>query len=348
MSYIELYKKLRPRKWSDVIGQDTTVKELKNMVAKKRLPTGLAFFGGPGTGKTTVAKILAKTLNCNNVNDNLEPCNECATCKAIDNDSQLGVQYISMSENGNVDYVRTLVNEARLSQPVKQQVFILDEFHSASLQALESLLIPIESEKMNTLFIFCSTESQKIPSAILSRLQSFTFVPVNAKVLAIHLMKINQAENLGVTPETILNCVKSSKGSVRTAIVKLEQASNGAESDISYSSKIEDELLNGSVLGIITLCREMKENSQSFVKTLDVIYRDFSNALEEKFGVDTGNLDSKKLSKLPEGIIITSISIIGETLSKINARLLDNETVVQIPLVKIAMGINQYNTKKEQ
>ena len=189
---IDLYKKYKPKVWEDIIGQDAIVNSLRNSILNNNSSTTSFIFSGPaGVGKTASAFIYAKALNCENPTDNGNPCNECPTCKAIDNGSLIGVEYLSMANNGGVDDIRRIVEQTNISQPIKQKVLILDETHYLSKAAFGALLIPLESQKTKTKFIFCTTEPNKIDSAVMSRSQHRAFSPVKDSILAKHLLNIS-------------------------------------------------------------------------------------------------------------------------------------------------------------
>lgn len=174
-SYMELYKKYRPRTWDEVVGQDAVVKDLRQAVADHRLPTAYLFSGPRGTGKTTDAYILAKAINCEHPNGKGDPCNECATCVSIDNNVCLGFHYISAANNGGVDQVREFMDKARRASNIRKPIWVIDEVHRLSKEAFDSLLIPMEDTSLPSLFIFCTTELSKVPKTVRSRLQNRTF-----------------------------------------------------------------------------------------------------------------------------------------------------------------------------
>ena len=168
---IELYKKYRPKTWDDVIGQDGVVKSLKDDVVAHKKYTGYLFAGPRGCGKTTLAWILAKAVNCPNLLPDGSPCNECEVCKSIDNQTSLGVRYVSAANLAGVAGVRELTSLAYRKSTIRRQVFIVDEIQSYKQEAFDAFLIPLESDNMDSLFIFCTTDIKRVPKTFTSRVQ---------------------------------------------------------------------------------------------------------------------------------------------------------------------------------
>lgn len=341
---MELYKKYRPRNWSTVIGQDAIVSSLKNSIKNNTLATAYLFSGGPGSGKTTVAKVLAKTLNCSSLTEDLEPCNNCSTCKAIDSDSQLGVKYISMANAGGVDSVRQLMQEAMLSQPIKKQVFILDEIQNLKSEAQDAMLIGLESEKMNTLFIGCTTDPQKIKPAILSRSQLRTFKPVGHKELATHLAKIAKEEGIfeKVGKEGIINAVKSAKGSVRNALSNLDAIASGGELKLLSDEPLIEAIATGNTVAVLNLLEELNNNGENLTKILEVIYNDFVEIFQIQSGATKNNLFLQEISaKLSIPKTLYALEEIGKTLTSIGYLNVDSKILVSVVLSKLSLKFKQ-------
>lgn len=336
--YLELYKKYRPRGWKDVVGQDNAVKQLKEIIKQKRLPTAFSFSGKPGTGKTTLASIIAKTLNCPNVSEDLEPCNDCSICKGIDNNSLMGYQYFSMANDGGVDKVREIMNDAMTSAPITKKVIIVDEYHNASSPAMDALLIPLESEKMNTLFIFCTTELDKIKPAVLSRVQSISLSPVGYKPLAELLVKISKLENISVTKEIIMNCVEEAGGSVRNAISRLEAFRNGAQISDSLIDKALKNIIIGDPVELINTINEMQTNGENFTRNIEKLYASFTSALQEASGVSTSNKIAKVIAEKWTGsMILKAIDDLSSAVMSFNNRNIDTRLLFEIPAIKLAL-----------
>lgn len=275
--HIEIYKRYRPRVWEDLVGQEKVSKSLKATVKANRLPTAFGFFGPRGCGKTSAALLLAKSINCLNPTEDGNPCNECDVCVAIDEGRQLGVNYISMANKGSVDDIRTLVQQARLQQPVKRQVWILDEVHAISKAAFESLLIPLEEKGMPSLFIFCSTEIDRIPQTILSRIQSRKFSLVDAETMLEVVKKIGQQEGLTLSDEAYNDAVRAGRGSVRDTLTALEGIVETGEYVESYSGQLLEALASRNLsetLGVLAMANQKGEDFRDLTETLFEDLRD--------------------------------------------------------------------------
>lgn len=241
--YVELYKKYKPRIWDDLIGQDRVRESLRTAIIEDKIPVAYGFFGARGTGKTSAALLFAKGVNCPNTS-NGDPCNSCDVCHNIDNDSQLGVNYISMANNGSVEDIRRITNEALLRQPIKRPIWILDEVHNLSKAAFDALLVPIEKNLPAT-FIMCSTDSDKIPDTIMSRIHTRKFSLVSPKRIAEHLSFIAKKESLfgldsSDTKRVIVEAIRRGKGSIRDSLTALEDI-------VNLGSTESDELIDGLI-----------------------------------------------------------------------------------------------------
>ena len=336
--YTELYKKYRPRVWSDIIGQDQVIKSIQQSALSNTTPTGYMFFGPHGCGKTSTAFVLAKTMNCENVTKDGDPCNQCATCKAIDKNTQIGVQYISMANRGSVDDIRKMVNEAQLAQPIKHQVLILDECHNLSKAAFDALLIPLESEKSKSLFIFCSTEPDKIPKTILSRIQTRTFNPVDMKTLAFNLKKISDAENLNVTKEQLISAVRSANGSVRDSVRNLETIISGGELPEAYSEKVLNLITSRKFTDIYNLTNEMQASGQNFTKTTERLYEDLSKVLIIQAGAEPASIapEINEVAKaLTPSLVMNYLTVLGDTITLMSRNTVNSRILFDVAMSKI-------------
>ena len=188
--YQALYRKYRPSRFDDVVGQDTIVQTLKNAITNNKLTHAYLFSGPRGTGKTSTAKILAKTINCQNLKG-LEPCNECDSCIQINNKQSTDIIEIDAASNNGVDEIRELKSKVNLvPSNSKYKVYIIDEVHMLSTGAFNALLKTLEEPPSHILFILATTEAHKIPATILSRCQRFDFKKISVNKIIENLKKI--------------------------------------------------------------------------------------------------------------------------------------------------------------
>ena len=198
MSYMALYRKFRPTRFSEVKGQDHIVKTLENQMRTGRIGHAYLFCGTRGTGKTTVAKILAKAVNCEHPVDG-EPCGECEVCKAIAEGSSMNVIEIDAASNNGVDNIREIKEQVQYSPATgKYKVYIIDEVHMLSIGAFNALLKTLEEPPEYVIFILATTEAHKIPITILSRCQRYDFKRITIDTIAARLADLMQKENIEV------------------------------------------------------------------------------------------------------------------------------------------------------
>lgn len=347
MTYVELYKKYRPKDWNGIIGQDSAVKQIREAIKNNRVPTAYSFSGPAGTGKTSIAKVIAKTLNCPNVNEDLQPCNECSTCKAIDSDTLIGVQYFSMANNGEVDNVRRIVQDAQTKVAIKKKVIIIDEYHNLSHKGFDALLIPLEKDNMNALFIFCTTELDKIRPAVLSRTQNISLKPVKQKELAKNLIEIARKENLPIDKEAILYCAKKAKGSVRTSISLFEKYINSGELETSKIDQCIEHIVFGETTEVIATINEMDVEGENFNDAIASLYEYFTFALQEVSGVTINNEIATKISKNWTGaMILKALTMLGDAVLTFNHRQIDAKLLFEIPALKLSLMAKQQKIKR--
>ena len=223
MSYTALYRKFRPQDFEDVKGQDHIVTALKNQVKANRLGHAYLFTGTRGTGKTTVAKILAKAVNCEHPVDG-SPCNECETCKRIAEGSSMNVFEIDAASNNSVSNIRDIVEEVAYSPTEgKYKVYIIDEVHMLSASAFAALLKTLEEPPAYVIFILATTEVHMIPITILSRCQRYDFRRISIDTIAGRLQELMVKEEISVEEKALRYVAKAADGSMRDALSLLDQ-----------------------------------------------------------------------------------------------------------------------------
>ena len=221
--YQVLYRKYRPKVFSDVVGQSHITSTLKNEVETGKLSHAYLFTGSRGTGKTTCAKILAKAVNClNPINGN--PCCECEICKGIESGAILDVVEIDAASNNGVDNIRDIRDESAFAPAsCKYRVYIIDEVHMLSIGAFNALLKTLEEPPAHVKFILATTEVHKIPATILSRCQRFDFKRVDSESMVSRMRFIANEEGFTLDEEAALLIAKIADGGMRDALSVLDQ-----------------------------------------------------------------------------------------------------------------------------
>ena len=223
MSYTALYRKFRPDSFQDVKGQDAIVRTLKNQIKAQRIGHAYLFCGTRGTGKTTVAKILAKAVNCEHPIDG-NPCNECETCKAIAAGNSMNVIEIDAASNNGVDNIREIREEVAYSPTSgKYKVYIIDEVHMLSIGAFNALLKTLEEPPSYVIFILATTEAHKIPITILSRCQRYDFKRIARTTIVDRLRELMKEEQVEVEDKALRYIAQKGDGSMRDALSLLDQ-----------------------------------------------------------------------------------------------------------------------------
>lgn len=223
MSYTALYRKFRPNTFADVKGQDHIVTTLKNQLKANRIGHAYLFTGTRGTGKTTIAKIFARTVNCENPTED-GPCGECRICKAIAAGASMNVIEIDAASNNGVDNIREIVEEVSYSPAEgKYKVYIIDEVHMLSIGAFNALLKTLEEPPSYVIFILATTEVHKLPITILSRCQRYDFKRISIDTITARMQELIQAENVQVEEKALRYIAKAADGSMRDALSLLDQ-----------------------------------------------------------------------------------------------------------------------------
>ncbi|MBQ9648444.1 MAG: DNA polymerase III subunit gamma/tau [Oscillospiraceae bacterium] len=221
--YQALYRKYRPKTFSDVVGQEHITSTLKRQVAEGRLSHAYLFTGTRGTGKTTCAKILAKAVNCENPQDG-DPCNACPSCLGIESGAFLDVTELDAASNNGVDNVRALRDEAIYSPAqVQKRVYIVDEVHMLSTAAFNALLKILEEPPEHLMFVLATTELHKVPATILSRCQRFAFRRILPRDIEARLAHVARQEQIDLMPDGAELLARLSDGALRDALSLLDQ-----------------------------------------------------------------------------------------------------------------------------
>lgn len=223
MSYMALYRKFRPKEFGDVKGQEHIVTTLKNQIKAERIGHAYLFCGTRGTGKTTIAKIFAKAVNCEHP-VNGDPCGECAACRSIAAGTSMNVIEIDAASNTGVDNIREIRDEVAYSPTEgRYKVYIIDEVHMLSIGAFNALLKTLEEPPSYVIFILATTEAHKIPTTILSRCQRYDFRRITADTITMRMEELIKIEGVAAEERALRYIAKAADGSMRDALSLLDQ-----------------------------------------------------------------------------------------------------------------------------
>ncbi len=271
MAYISLYRKYRPKKFEDVVGQEIVVKILRNSIQNNKIAHAYIFAGPRGVGKTSIAKIFSKAVNCYNSKKG-DLCEKCDVCLNNTN-NEMDIIEIDAASNNGVDEIREIRNSIKLMpNRLKYKVYIIDEVHMLSLSAFNALLKTLEEPPAHAIFILATTEVNKIPSTVISRCQKFDFEKISSNLIEKHLEKILKLENRNINNNVIKLIAKISDGGLRDAINLLDQIISLNKNDVSVDDvyKIIGEISNDDFLDIID--NIFKSNMSELLKKLENCY----------------------------------------------------------------------------
>ena len=300
--YQALYRKWRPRTFSDVSGQETVTAALKNELKTGRLSHAYLFTGCRGTGKTTCAKILAKAVNCAHPVDG-DPCNECAICRGIDDGSILDVTEIDAASNNGVDSIRDLRDEVAFT-PVSgtYRVYIIDEVHMLSAGAFNALLKTLEEPPAHVIFILATTEVHKLPATILSRCQRFDFGRIRPEEIAARITYVATEEGLTVTPDAAMLLARLADGALRDGLSLLDQCASVAQHIDMDTVTAVTGMAGQDTLAQLTDC-VAAQDAPAALALVDQLYRSAK---------DMERLCAEWVTYLRNLMVLTSVREVGE------------------------------------
>ena len=359
MSYMALYRKWRPDTFEEVKGQDHVVTTLKNQIINNRIGHAFLFCGTRGTGKTSIAKLFAKAVNCEHP-INGSPCNECAACRAIADGSSMNVIEIDAASNNGVDNIRQIREEVQYSpSEVKYKVYIIDEVHMLTQGAFNALLKTLEEPPAYVIFILATTESHKIPITISSRCQKYEFRRISVETISDRLMELLGREQIEAEKKAVDYIAKAADGSMRDALSILDQCiafNIGKELtyenvldtigavDIDVFARLLDCVIKLDVVGAIDLVdevvwqgRELSRFVSEFTWFLrNVLLVKVSPEADQKLDMSAENLERLRqlAAQIDTDALIRYINIFSDTSANIKYAV-QKRIVLELAVIKL-------------
>ena len=334
--FIVSARKYRPTTFDTVVGQSSITSTLKNAIKSNQLAQSFLFCGPRGVGKTSCARILAKTINCENITDNVDACNECVSCKSFNENASFNVHELDAASNNSVDDIRKLVDQVRFAPQVGEyNIYIIDEVHMLSAQAFNAFLKTLEEPPKHAKFILATTEKHKIIPTILSRCQIFDFKRVGVNDIAGHLDFVAKSEGVTAESEALHLIAQKSDGAMRDSLSLFDRLISFSDKTLTYKGVIEhlnildydyyfkvtDYLLTNDIKELLNIFNEILDNGfdgHHFINGVAEHLRDLLvskdastiKLLEKGDGLQARYLDQSKKCELP--FLIEALELCNE------------------------------------
>jgi len=290
--FIVSARKYRPTTFASVIGQEAITTTLKNAIKNGQLAQAYLFCGPRGVGKTTCARIFAKTINCYHLDENTEPCNQCESCQAFNESRSYNIHELDAASNNSVDDIRNLIDQVRIPPQIgKYSVYIIDEVHMLSAAAFNAFLKTLEEPPRHAIFILATTEKLKILPTILSRCQIFDFNRIKVRDIVNHLADIASREQITAEPDALNIIALKAEGAMRDALSVFDQIVSFSGGQVTYANvikslnildyeyyfRVTDSFLENDTVSVLLLFNEILEHgfdAQNFIISLGNHFRD--------------------------------------------------------------------------
>lgn len=351
--YQALYRKYRPKNFDELIGQEVIVKTLKNAIEKNKISHAYLFTGPRGTGKTSAAKIFAKTINCKNLINNI-PCEKCDCCEQFNNNQNIDIIEIDAASNNGVDEIRELKNKVNLVPSIsKYKVYIIDEVHMLSTSAFNALLKTLEEPPSHVIFILATTDPHKVLTTILSRCQRFDFKKVSELKIYERLEYIAEKEKIDIDASALKEISRLANGGLRDALSIFDQVIAYSTDKITEKdvhevngtltqkdlNQIISQLTNQSLSEIICIIDEYDNNGKNFLKLTEELILFYKNILLLKkipnyFEEKTKNIYNQYVDLYTEEKLIEILNELTISLNNIknsnNSRLIFELVIIKL------------------